>query len=171
MTSIIKATISHIPLLVDIGKVSFIESHGSSASPKVIDEYVNKTYTYEVFERELNNDENIYHIIYHHDKPAGYSKIIFNKPYTEFGDRLITKLERLYLVKEFYGLQLGQKLLNFNIQLSQMNQQQGMSLFVWTENQRAVNFYLNMGFQIVGSHDFKLTEAHANPNHQMYLKY
>jgi hypothetical protein len=68
MTSIIKATISHIPLLVDIGKVSFIESHGSSASPEIIGKYVNNTYTDEVFEAELSSDENIYHIICYHQK-------------------------------------------------------------------------------------------------------
>ena len=46
-----------------------------------------------------------------------------------------------------------------------------MWLFVWKENHRAINFYNKAGFKIFGSHDFKLSETHANPNHVMFLKY
>jgi ribosomal protein S18 acetylase RimI-like enzyme len=46
-----------------------------------------------------------------------------------------------------------------------------MWLFVWKENQRAIHFYKKAGFHIIGSYDFRLTETHSNPNHQMLLKY
>ena len=46
-----------------------------------------------------------------------------------------------------------------------------MWLYVWTENHRAVNFYNNLGFKIVGEYDFKIFETHSNPNHQMLLSY
>lgn len=83
----------------------------------------------------------------------------------------VTKLERLYLLKEFYSLKLGLELFNFNLELSKQNNQAGMWLFVWKENQRAVSFYKKTGFKIIGNYDFKLTETHSNPNHQMLLMY
>jgi diamine N-acetyltransferase len=158
-------------LLTDIGKASFIESHGTSASAADINNYVSKTYTSDVFKAELSDKKNIYHIIYYDRQPAGYSKIIFNSPHSNIPIENITKLERLYLLKEFYNLKLGLELLNFNIELSKMADQTGIWLFVWKENQRAVSFYKNAGFKITGSYDFQLTETHSNPNHQMFQKY
>jgi diamine N-acetyltransferase len=170
-TSIAIANEKDSQVLAEIGKASFIESHGISASPKDINSYVSKTYTSDVFKAELSDEKNIYHIIYYNKLPAGYSKIIFNTPNSNIPTENITKLERLYLLKEFYNLKLGLELFNFSIELSKRNNQEGMWLFVWKENQRAVSFYKRVGFKITGSYDFKLTETHSNPNHQMFLKY
>jgi GNAT superfamily N-acetyltransferase len=171
MTSIVKAKVNDCELLADICKTSFIESHGSSAAQSDINMYVNKNYDRDVIKAELNDLKNIYHIIYHDMQPAGYSKIIFNVRHTNIYAENVTKLERLYLLENFYGRKCGFELLNFNIELSRKNDQAGMWLFVWKENHRAVNFYERMGFKIIGSYDFRLTETHSNPNHQMYLTY
>jgi len=171
MTSIVKANEKDIKLLADIGRVSFIESHGSSASEADINKYVNEKYTYEVFKEEISYPENNYHIIYHNEQPAGFSNMNFNVKHSNIQMKNVTKLDRIYLLKEFYGLKLGYELFTFNVELSQENGQAGMWLFVWKENHRAVNFYKKTGFKIIGSHDFKLSKTHSNPNHQMLLIY
>lgn len=71
MTSIVKATGKDFQLLADIGKISYIESHGSSAKAEDINMYLNEKYNYEVFKDELRDVNNIYHIIYHDNQPAG----------------------------------------------------------------------------------------------------
>lgn len=171
MTSIVKAKVNCYQLLADIGRTSFIESHRSSAAQCDIETYVSKNYDKDVIKAELSDPKNIYHVIYYDEKPAGYSKIIFNAPNSNILKDNVTKLERLYLLENFYGLKAGYELLNFNIELSRKNNQSGMWLFVWKENHRAVNFYKKTGFKIVGSYDFKITESHSNPNHQMLLEY
>lgn len=171
MTLIVKAKKDDFKLLAEIGKISFIESHGNSASDADIDMYVNANYNNAVFKEELSDPKNIYHIIYLNNQPAGYSKIIFNSKHPKIQMENVTKLERLYLLKEFYGLKLGYELFKFNIELSKQNNQAGMWLFVWKENHIAVNFYKKTKFKIIGSYDFKLTKTHSNPNHQMLLKY
>src|SRR5437868_169681 len=88
-------------LLADIGKMSFIESHGHSASAEDINKYVNEKYTSDVFKAELSDTKNIYHIIYHDGKPAGYSKMILDVPHPGVPIENVTKLERLYLLKAF----------------------------------------------------------------------
>ncbi|MBS1518890.1 MAG: GNAT family N-acetyltransferase [Bacteroidetes bacterium] len=171
MTSIIKATAEDCGLLSEIGRKSFTESHGRSAAKEDIESYLNENYSRGKFENELSDPGNIYHIIYSDNKPSGYSKIILNFPAVNIPEKNITKMERLYLLKEFYGLNLGLELFNFNTELSVNNAQKGMWLYVWKENHRAVSFYKKAGFKIVGSHDFRISENHSNPNHQMYLKY
>jgi len=171
MTSIITASRDHCQLLSDIAKLSFIESHGNSAKAEDINNYITNYYSINAFEEELNESNNIYRIIYYNGLVAGYSKIVFNTPYTSSTIKNITKMERLYLLKEFYDLKLGFELLQFNIDLSKRNSQLGMWLYTWKENHRAVNFYKKNGFQIIGSHDFKISETHSNPNHQMFLQF
>jgi len=97
--------------------------------------------------------------------------LFFNSPHPNIALQNVTKLERLYLLKEFYGLKLGLQLFNFNVALSKQNNQAGMWLFVWKGNNRAVDFYKKANFEIVGGYDFKLTETHSNPNHQMFLRF
>ncbi len=171
MTLIKPAVVADCQLLATIGGQSFIESHGSSASAVDIATYVAEKYTSEVFEKELANPENLYHIIYYGAEPAGYSKIILNTGHANIGAGNVTKLERLYLLKEFYDKKLGHELLQFNVALARQNSQSGMWLFTWTGNERAVNFYKRSGFKIIGSHDFKISETHYNPNHQMLLTF
>ena len=107
MTSIVKANNKNIQLLTDIGRISFIESHGNSASEADINEYVKKNYTYEAIREEIRNADNIYHIIYFDKQPAGYSKIIYNVPHANIPVENVTKLDRIYLLHDFYGLKFG----------------------------------------------------------------
>lgn len=171
MRSIVKAKAEDYSLLAGMGKITFRESHGSSASAEDINAYVNEKYNEEVFQSELSDPDNIYYIIYHGKQPAGFSKIKFNSPHSNIKSNNVTKLERIYLLKEFYGMKSGYELFKFNIELSVKNNQSGMWLFVWKENHRAVSFYKKAGFKVIGSHDFKISETHSNPNHQMLLMY
>lgn len=171
MNSIVRATGEDAFLLSEIARRTFIESHGHSASLEDINAYVAEKYNPDILLRELSDPGNIYHIIYANDQAAGYAKIILNCPYPESKLKNITKLERIYLLKEFYGLNLGSELFDFNIGLIRTQGQAGVWLFVWKENQRAINFYLKHGFTIIGSYDFKISETHSNPNHQMLLRF
>lgn len=171
MTSIVRADLKDYQLLSEIGKLTLLESHGHSASPEDINSYVTRTYDPGVIKEELSDPGNIYHIIYDNDRAAGYSKMIFNTPYPESQLNNTAKLERIYLLKEFYGLKLGLDLLQFNIDLAKRNDQAGIWLHVWKENPRAVNFYQKNGFRIVGNYDFKVSETHSNPNHRMFLSF
>jgi ribosomal protein S18 acetylase RimI-like enzyme len=171
MTSIVKASEKDFQLLSEIATLTFIESHGSSAKQEDINIYVTEKYNENIFKEELSDAKNIYHIIYYVNNPAGYSKIIFDTSYPNSKIKNIAKLERLYLLKEFYNLKLGSALFHCNIDLSKRNHQMGMWLYVWKENERAVNFYKKNGFVIIGSHDFKISETHSNPNHQMFLRF
>ena len=171
MTTIVRATLHDIELLTILGKKTFIESHGMSASKADIDEYTHLKFTNEVFEIELKDTNNNYFILYYNQKPVGYSKTLFNFSSPNISLKNVTKLERLYVLQEFHNLKLGLQLFNLNIQESIKNNQAGIWLFVWTENLKAINFYKKVGFEIVGRHDFKITENHSNPNHQMLLTY
>jgi diamine N-acetyltransferase len=171
MISIVKATENDFMLLADLGKRTFIESHGRSASQRDIDIYTDQKYSPSAMLAELESTENIYHIICKEGQPVGYSKIILNATHPNIELANVTKLERLYLLRDVYNMNIGSTLFHFNVELSKAYDQTGMWLFVWKENSAAVKFYLKHNFNIIGSHDFPISETHSNPNHQMLVRY
>ncbi|MEO9891128.1 GNAT family N-acetyltransferase [Aurantibacter sp.] len=171
MIVIVKANFEHVNDIVIIGKQTFIESHGNSASDEDVNKFNLKTYTKEAIKVDLENEKVQYHLIYFNNKVAGFSKIELDVSNENINQLKITKLDKIYLLEEFYGHKLGPKLFDHIVTKSKRNDQKGMWLAVWIENQRAIKFYSKMGFIIVGAYDFKLSETHSNPNHIMYLEY
>lgn len=171
MISVIKATERDYNLIARIGKISIEESHRGSCSAETMNEYLEKHYNSDAVREELNDINNIYYIINYNDKPVGFSKIILNAAHPNIVTENVTKLDRIYLLKEFYGLKLGLELLNFNIELARNNNQSGIWLYTWIGNTRAIDFYLKAGFTIIGSHKFYVTETHYDVSHQMFLNF
>jgi ribosomal protein S18 acetylase RimI-like enzyme len=171
MISIIRATEKDHHSIVEIGKVSVADSHKDSSPPAVMNEYLETTYNSTAIKKELNNVSNIYHIINYNGKPVGFSKIVMDAKHPNILTENATKLDRIYLLKEFHGLKLGLELLNFNIELSRKNKQSGMWLYTWIGNERATNFYMKAGFTIIGSHKFYVTDNHYDVSHQMFLEF
>ncbi len=171
MIKIIKANANHAKTLSLIGRQTFLESHGMSASKADIDSYINLKFTKSAFEAELLDTNTIFHILIYNETPIGYSKIIYSISEKNIPFKNVTKLERIYVLKAFHNLKLGKELFEFNVSVSQKHNQSGMWLYVWIENHRAINFYKKAGFKIVGSYDFKISQTHSNPNHQMLLTY
>ena len=171
MISIRPAIVSDASVLSVLAPQVHMESHGHSASAADHEVYISKKLSVEAFITELSNPENIYHLIYVDDVAAGYSKIILNFNHPLIAEQPVTKLERIYLLKPYYGIGAGKLFFDHNINLSQEHHQLGIWLHVWVENHRAFAFYLKQGFKIIGSYDFEVSPTHFNPNHVMYLKY
>tara|TARA_B110000091_G_scaffold177547_1_gene192901 strand:- start:187 stop:729 length:543 start_codon:yes stop_codon:yes gene_type:complete len=166
-----KATIKDAQLLSKISRKSFLTAHGHSAPREDIKTYISKNFAKENFIKELRDSKNQYFLIYHSNKIAGYSKIVVNSKNENISDRNVALMSRLYLLEEFYGLNLGKELFDFNIEIIKQNNQKGIWLAVWIENKRAINFYQKMGFVKVGKYDFKISETHSNPNYILYLEF
>lgn len=163
--------ISELTALTELAKTTFLQSHGHCASEEEVASYVNENFTEVNFEKELGDANNVYHSLYLHDELVGYSKINLNYPFKAVTDASCAKMERLYLLDKTHGTGLGKAFFDFNIELTKAHQQSGVWLFVWVENHRAIRFYEKQGFEIVGEHDFRISDRHYNPNHQMLLKF
>lgn len=171
MVSIVKATEDHAGLLSELSTLTFLESHGHSAAEEDINNFITGNYNEDALKEELQDTKNIFHILYYNNETAGFSKIIFNYPHSNCNIENVTKFERIYLLKKFYNLHLGQQLLDFNINLLKENNQAGVWLFVWLENERAINFYKKNGFAVIGNFEYKISGNHSNPNYQMLLTF
>ena len=168
---IIKAGIEDAKVLSEMGAETFIASHRNSAPAHEIDRYVKETYNVEAITEKLTNPQNIYHIIKHENRYAGFSKMILNSSYPGIAAKDVSKMDQIYLLNTFQGLKLGAKLLQFNIGLSRTSKEAGMWLIVWLGNTQAMNFYIRFGFTVVKEDVFYLTETHTNRCYIMFHQY
>jgi ribosomal protein S18 acetylase RimI-like enzyme len=171
MISIFRATESDSDSIVSIGKISVKEAHKESSSEEDLNGYIERNYNSDVITKELRDTDNIYHLIKYNEQAVGFSKIVLNAKHLNIAAENVTKLDRIYLLKDFHGLKLGLELLNFNIELAKNNGQSGIWLYTWIGNERALKFYLKAGFKIIGSHKFYITETYYNANHQLFLNF
>ena len=171
MISIVRLTPSDASLLSKIGGITLLQSHGHSAPAHIMQDYVDRSFSEEACLAELSDKDNIFNAVYYNNEPAGYSKIVFNYPHPAVSLNPVTKMERLYLLNQFFELKLGQQLMQQAIELSKESGDRGMWLNVWKGNDRAIRFYQKQGFETVGESEFVLTETHSNPNWVMLLQY
>lgn len=171
MISFISATEKDAATIVNIGKVSVKEAHFGSCPEEILDAYLSKHYNNEAIKIELADTNNIYSIITYNGVPAGFSKIVFNAPHAAIERNNSTKLDRIYLLKEFQGAKLGYELLLHNIKLSKENGQSAIWLFTWVGNKKAIDFYTRAGFTNIGDHNFHVAQEYYNANHHMLLDF
>jgi ribosomal protein S18 acetylase RimI-like enzyme len=171
MHTIIKATISDAATLAVVGFDSFKTAHGHSAPKKDIEQFMSQNFNQQNFIKELSNEKNQFYIIFYNEVVVGYTLVIFNQKDTQISLENCAYLSRIYLLEAYYGLGLGNQLFDFIKDLCLQNNQSGIWLRVWVENQRAINFYKKQGFKIVGKSDYKISETHSNPNHVMLLQF
>jgi len=86
----------------------------------------------------------------------GYLKLNFGQAQTELQDEKALEIERIYVIKEFHGKDVGQLLYNKALQIARQKIVEYIWLGVWEENRRAINFYTKNGFVEFDKHIFKL---------------
>jgi len=164
-----RATGDDCQMIVDIGRIAVEVSHRSSCSVADMEYFLTTHYNNDAILAELNDPAYIYHVVFYDGRPAGFSKIILNASHPNIASGNVTKLDRIYILADFYDKKLGFQLLSHNVALAKEHAQCGMWLFTWTGNERAVSFYKRNGFTVIGDHKFKVSDTHYNPHYQMYL--
>lgn len=158
---------TEVESLTKLSQKTFLESHGHSAKESDIQDYIDKNFTIESLSDALKDSHIFFSKVLVDKQLAGYSKLILDKTHPLTKVTPVAKFERLYLLKDFYGLGLGEKLLKHNLEIAKKQNQKGLWLFVWTENDKALKFYKKSNFTIIGEHNFKISDQHSNPNYVM----
>jgi ribosomal protein S18 acetylase RimI-like enzyme len=89
-------------------------------------------------------------------KTIGYLKLNFGAAQTELKNEQSLEIERIYVLKEFHGKNIGQLLYDKAIQIAKEKNVNYVWLGVWEENLRAINFYKKNGYVAFDKHIFKL---------------
>lgn len=161
-------TIADAGALAQMGAKSFRESHHTSASAENIRDYMANTYTLDQLANELSDSRNVFRVAKVGEQIAGFSKIIPDAANPAINADHTCKMERLYVLEEFFHLKIGQLLFDECIRNAHELNQSGIWLNVWTGNPRAIKFYTKQGFSVVGQSWFRISATHSNPNFLMW---
>lgn len=154
--NIIKATINDVDQLQQIGRQTFIETFSAQNSEADMQKYLAEDFAIPMLKKELDNEHSLFYLDELGSKIAGYLKVNFASAQTEIKDKYSLEIERIYVLKEYHGKQVGQKLFEKAKHIAVRNRLDYIWLGVWEHNPRAIRFYEKNGFEAFDTHVFQL---------------
>ncbi len=153
---ITKALLNDLEALQKIGKETFFETFSAENTEEDMQTYLNESFSTEKLTTELNNTNSEFYFAMLNNNVIGYLKLNAGAAQTEVKDNNSLEIERIYVLKEFHGKQVGQLLYNKVLQIAKHTNINYLWLGVWEKNQRAISFYEKNGFVSFDKHIFKL---------------
>ena len=151
-----KVTLNDIDQLQKIGRQTFYESFSARNSEENMTKYLDKGFSIEKLTSELIDYNAEFYFAILGDNVIGYLKLNFGQSQTELQDDRALEIERIYVLKDFQGKSVGQRLYDKAIHIARQKNADYVWLGVWEENPRAINFYKKNGFIEFDKHVFKL---------------
>jgi len=135
---------------------TFEETFIDHCAPTDLSDFLKSAYSYEKLKTEFQNEESIFYFAEYGTKIVGYLKLNWGKAQTESLEENALELERIYLLAEYQGKQIGQFLVDNAMQIAKNKKFKTIWLGVWENNLRAISFYKKNGFEQFSSHIFPL---------------
>lgn len=142
--------------LQKISKQTFYETFSPHNTTENMQRYLEGSFSGEKLSCEINNNESEFYFATIDKTIVGYLKLNSGKAQTELQDNRALEIERIYVVKEFYGKNVGRLLLEKALNIAKEKNADYIWLGVWEKNLRALNFYRKNGFIEFDRHKFIL---------------
>ena len=162
MISLLIAKENHLNNLILVGRKTFVETYkgmGSSRPEGLELFYGERTFNEERLIPVLKNSDGaesaIFVLAYFNDDIAGYAKIEFDQVPECVPVRNSAHFAQAYILKEFQKRGIGKKLFAKIIEIAKNRSYEALWLGVWEENLAAINYHQKMGFEKVGTVDWK----------------
>jgi ribosomal protein S18 acetylase RimI-like enzyme len=151
-----RVILDDIDQLQKIGRQTFYETFSAGNTEENMKKYLEEGFSLEKLTAELNNKNSEFYFAALDNNTIGYLKLNFGSSQTELKDDKALEIERIYVLQEFYGKNVGQLLYEKAMQIAKQKNVGYVWLGVWEENPRAINFYKKNGFVEFDKHIFKL---------------
>lgn len=159
MIKIRKVQKEDLEVLALLGRLTWYESHGPYVDDKNdVTKYLNENFSISKTNQNINNPNIHYSIIYVDDLPAGYAKLILNKPQENIESQNSCQLERIFILDEFIPLRIGQNLMSFVEEQAKELHLDTIWLTVYIKNNRAIRFYEKNEYKNVGAVNFSVND-------------
>jgi len=98
-----KIAVADVELLQIIAKKTFSEAFSDRNSAENMQQYLNEGFTTEKLSAELKNPDSAFYFAKANGEVVGYLKLNFGEAQTDLKDPKALEIERIYVVKDFYG--------------------------------------------------------------------
>lgn len=153
-----RVTAADAVALTAIARQTFYDTFTGTCTDEDMQSFLDQYYNPVQLGAELSNPETYCFFAETDGKPVAY--LHFMEDYQHFP--LMKKwkaleLKRIYVLKEFHGKGIAQKLMDYIMQFAADHQYEVVWLGVWEHNLRAQKFYEKYGFKNSGhTHDFPI---------------
>ena len=144
--------------LQEIGRKTFYDTFFESDSEESMKAYLDTSFSTEKLTAELENPNSEFYFATQNEIVIGYLKVNFGSAQTELQDANAVEIERIYVLQDYHGKQVGQLLFEKAMAIAKNNHCNYIWLGVWEENHRALQFYTKNGFVAFDKHIFVLGE-------------
>lgn len=139
-----------------IARATFQETFGGANSPGDMAKYVEEQFSTRRVLAELVDPCSQFFLAEREGRTIGYLKINSGSAQTEPMGEDAMEIERIYVLREFHGHGVGQRLCDKALEVAHALGAETIWLGVWERNPRAIAFYRRNGFAEFGEHVFKL---------------
>lgn len=153
---IIKATLNELEELQRVARQTFRETFSAVNTEENMRKYLDERFSTNKLSEEMLNPDSDFYLAIAGERAVGYLKLNFGQAQTEFQDDRAVEIERIYVIKEFHGAKVGQRLYERAIGISEERKAPYVWLGVWENNHRAIGFYKKNGFTAFDTHLFRL---------------
>ena len=153
---ITKVNSNDITSLQKVGRQTFFETFSQTNTEENMQKYLEESFSSDKLLGELNNPDSKFYFAKYNDEIVGYLKLNLGHSQTELNDNESLEIERIYVLKDFQGKKIGQKLYEKAVEVAKQNKVKYIWLGVWEKNQKAIDFYEKNGFVPFDKHIFVL---------------
>ena len=145
-------------VLQAIGKQTFQETFGPHNTEENMIRYVGESFSAQRLAAEVGDPGSEFYFAILNGQVIGYMKLNSGASQTEIQGSDGIEIERIYVLKEYHGKQVGQLLFEWAMDIAGDRQHDYVWLGVWEHNLRAIRFYEKNGFAPFDKHVFRLGE-------------
>lgn len=149
-----KCSATDLDTLLEVSRTTFRDAFEEQNDPEDFKAYMSTAFDKKNIRQQLENQDSSFYFVYSDGLLAGYFKINEHTAQTEVKLAESIELERIYVVKEFQGRQIGSTILQEVLRLAKKGRKTFIWLGVWQKNTEAVRFYERHGFLKFGTHPY-----------------
>ncbi|CAM4093278.1 Ribosomal protein S18 acetylase RimI [Pedobacter westerhofensis] len=154
--NIVRVTSSDIEQLQKISRDTFIEAFAELNSEENMRQYLESSFSEDRLNREVGNQSSQFYFALLNAEVVGYLKLNTGEAQTDLKDASGLEIERIYILKAYYGQSVGQALYEWAVKIAIEFNAEYLWLGVWEHNERAIRFYTRNGFEEFDKHVFYL---------------
>lgn len=146
--------IDQLDLLVNLSRKTFIDAFEKDNNPEDFENYLDFAFDPDRIADEVMDMNSEFYLVYLHNEVVGYFKLNQLQAQTDIKDKDSLELERIYVLNEFQGKQIGRWMLDQVKALGKDMNKTFVWLGVWEHNTKAISFYEMYGFKKFGTHPY-----------------
>ncbi len=151
-----KVTSDDIEQLQKISRQTFSETYSGLNTEEDMRKYLSENLSIEKLASEVSNKNSQFYFAISGNDIVGFLKLNFGKAQTELKDDDALEIERIYVLREYQGRNIGQLFYEKSIEIASQINADYIWLGVWEKNPKAISFYKKNGFIEFGRHTFQL---------------